>query len=92
MKSSYELTMERLKRTAPVVKITAAQKKQIAELESRYAAQIAGREIALKAEMASVADDAEAEGALREQLIAERKKYQAELEEKKEQVRQGTRH
>jgi hypothetical protein len=89
MKSAYELAMERLNKTAPVAKLTAAQKRELAELDSRYAAKVAEREIALKAEMARVVDDAEAEVGLREQLANERRKLQAELEEKKERVRQG---
>ena len=87
MKSAYELAMERLNKTAPTVKLTAAQKNELAELESQYAAKIAGREIALKNEMAKVADDFEKTSALRDQLVHERKKLQAELEEKKERVR-----
>ncbi len=87
MKSSYELAMERLSKNAPTVKLTAAQKKELAELDTVYAAKIAGREIALKNEMAMAADDVEKEESLREQLILERKKIQAELEEKKERVR-----
>ena len=89
MKSAYELAMERLNKTAPVAKLTAAQKRELAELDSRYAAKVAEREIALKAEMAKVVDDADAEAGLREQLANERRKLQAELEEKKERVRQG---
>lgn len=81
--------MERLNKTAPTVKLSDTQKKEIAELDSEYAAKIAAREIALKGEMAKTADDPEKEGALREQLATDRKKLQAELEEKKERVRQG---
>jgi hypothetical protein len=89
MKTAYELAMERLDKTAPAVKLTAAQKKALAELDTKYAATIAGREIALKDEMAKVsaAGDFEKVGALREQLANERKKLQAELEEKKDAVR-----
>jgi hypothetical protein len=91
MKSAYELAMERLNKTAPAVKLTAAQKKEIAELESQYAAKIAGREIALKDEIAKLtaADDLEKVEATRQQLAQERKKLQAELEEKKERIRAG---
>ena len=89
MKSAYELAMERLNKTAPIVKLSEAQKKEIAELESEYGAKIAAREIALKDEMAKVVEDVEQEGALREQLAIDRKKLQAELEDKKERVRQG---
>jgi len=89
MKSAYELAMERLNKTAPTVKLSDAQKKEIAELESQYAAKIAAREIALNSEIAGAAEDFEKESELRDRLITDRKKLQAELEEKKERVRQG---
>jgi hypothetical protein len=89
MKTAYELAMERLNKTAPAVKLTAAQKKELSELDSKYAAKIAGREIALKQEMALAAGDVEKAEALRQQLADERKKLQAELEEKKETVRRA---
>ena len=91
MKSSYELAMERLNKNAPSTKLSAAQKKELAELDSKFAAQIAGREIALNGEIANAADDFEKEESLRDQLVNERKKLQAELEDKKERVRQGRR-
>jgi hypothetical protein len=89
MKSSYELAMERLNKAAPAKKITAGQKNQLAELESKSAAKIAGREVALSGEInaaAAAGDFAKAEE-LRKQLVAERKDLQADLEEKKERVR-----
>jgi hypothetical protein len=91
MKTAYELAMERLSKTAPTVKLTAEQKRQLAELDSTYAAKTAEREIALKDEMAKVAaaGDFEKVETLQQQLVSERKKLQAGLEEKKEQVRQG---
>ena len=89
MKSSYELAMERLNKNAPTVKLTDAQKKELAELDSKYAAKIAEREIALNGEIAKAADDFQKEESLREQLVTERKKLQAELEEKKEQLRRA---
>ena len=52
MKSSYDLAMERLQKQAPTVKLTAAQKAEIAELESMYAAKVAQREIGLQEEIA----------------------------------------
>jgi hypothetical protein len=89
MKSSYELAMERLNKTAPTVKLSAAQKKELAELDTKYAALIAAREIALNSEIAKAAEDVSKEDSLRDQLMNDRKKLQAELEEKKERVRQG---
>jgi hypothetical protein len=89
MKSSYELAMERLNKTSPTVKLSAAQKKELAELDTKYAALIAAREIALNSEIAKSADDVAKEESLRDQLMNDRKKLQAELEDKKEQVRRG---
>jgi hypothetical protein len=91
MKTAYELAMERLNQTAPATKMTGAQKKQLAELDSKYAAKIAEREIALRDEIAkaAAAGDAEKAETLQQQLVKERKSLQAGLEEKKEQVRQG---
>ncbi len=89
MKSSYELALERLNKTAPTVKLSEAQKKQLAELDSKYTAKIAEREIALKGEIgqATAAGDAEKVESLREQLNHERKKIASELEYKKDAVR-----
>ncbi len=89
MKSAYELAMERLNKTAPAVKLTAAQKTELAALDSEYAAKIAAREIALNAEIAKTADVVEKAASLREQLVHERRKLQDELEEKKDRVRLG---
>ena len=91
MKTAYELAMERLGKTAPAVRLTAAQKKELAELDSKYTAKIAEREIALKDEItkAAVAGDVEKVESLQQQLVKERKSLQAGLEEKKEQVRQA---
>jgi hypothetical protein len=91
MKSSYELAMERLNKSAPVVKLTAVQKKELAELDSRYAAKMAEREIGLKDEIGQLSARGEFDKAaeLEKQLGIERKSLTAELEEKKEQVRQG---
>jgi len=93
MKSAYELAMERLNKAAPAVKLTNAQKKQLADLDSKYAAKTAGREIALKDEITKAAQSGEVEKVeqLEQRLLNERKKLQAELEEKKEALRRKTR-
>jgi hypothetical protein len=89
MKSSYELAMERLNKSSPTSKLTAAKKKELAELDSKYAAKIAEREISLKGEIsrATEAEDMEKVEQLQQELIRQRKSLQAELEEKKEKVR-----
>jgi len=91
MKTAYELAMERLNKTAPAVKLTDEQKKELAELDSKYAAKIAEREITLQGEIeqAAAKGDVEAMEKLQRQLADERKSLQTELEEKKEKVRQG---
>ncbi len=91
MKSSYELAMERSTKTAPASKLTAAQKKQLAELDAKYTAKIAEREIALKGEInaANAAGDVEKAETLQRQLVADRKNLQADVQEKKEAVRSG---
>jgi len=81
--------MERLNKSAPTAKLSGEKKKQLAELDSKYAAKIAEREIFLKGELRAAAakGDAEAYAQVEKQLVSARKTLQAELEEKKEQVR-----
>jgi hypothetical protein len=90
MKSAYELAMERLNKSSPAAKLTDQQKKEIAELESKYKAKIAERELFVEGERIKAIDkgDAEAVEQLERQLVSDRKSLQSELEEKKEQVRQ----
>ena len=90
MKSAYELAMERLNKVSPTVKISEKQKLELADLDSEYLAKIADREIFLKGAMQKAiekGDMAEMEE-LQKQVANQKKAYQAELEEKKEKVRQ----
>jgi hypothetical protein len=89
MKSAYELAMDRLSKSAPTVKLSDEKKKQLAELDSKYAAKIAEREIFLKKETAAAAQkgDFEAVAQMEKQLVSVRKTLQSELEEKKEKIR-----
>ena len=48
MKSAYELAMEKLSKAAPTVTLSAEQKAELAELESKCAAKIAEREDVLR--------------------------------------------
>ena len=91
MKSAYELAMERLNKTSPALKLTAAQKKELADLDSKYAAKIAEREIALKGEMdkAAEAGDADKLQQIRQQLADDKRKLQSDLEDKKDRIRQA---
>ena len=89
MKSAYELAMERLSKTAPTQKLSDVKKKELAEVESKYAAKIAEREIFLKGEMSKAAEKGDYEGLaqLEKQLVSDRKSLEVEKEEKKEKVR-----
>jgi hypothetical protein len=91
MKSAYELAMERLNKKSPTVKLNADQKKQLAELESLYASKIAEREIFIKGELEKAREngDFEAHQSLERQLTADRNNLRADLEEKKNKVREG---
>ena len=88
MKSSYELAMERLNKTTPAIKLSASQKKQIAELEMRSKAKVAERELALKDAImkAAIAGEGAKVEQLQQQLAHERKTLLAELDAKKEAV------
>jgi hypothetical protein len=89
MKSAYELAMERLNKSAPTVKLTDKQKKELAEIDSKYAAKMAERELLVKDELKSAAEkgDFEAVAQLEKQLISNRKSLEAEREEKKQKIR-----
>jgi hypothetical protein len=89
MKSAYELAMERLNKDSPSIKLSADQKKEIADLESKAAAKIAERELFVKGEIAKAVDRGEEEliQQLEKQLVSDRKSIQADLEEKKAKVR-----
>jgi hypothetical protein len=91
MKSSYELAMERLNKSSPSVKLTDAKKKELAELDAVYAAKVAERELFIKDELLKARDkgDYEAYQSLEKQLVADRKNLAADLEEKKDKVRQA---
>jgi hypothetical protein len=91
MKSAYELAMERLNKTAPAAKVTDQQKKELAEIDSQFAAKLAQRELLLKDELdkAAAKGDFEAMEQLRKQLASDRKNIEADKEEKKDKVRKA---
>ena len=91
MKNSYELAMERLNKSSPTTKVSAAQKKALAEMDALYASKIAEREIFLKDELAkaSAKGDLEAIEQMQKQIVSEKKSLNAEREEKKEKIREG---
>ena len=89
MKSAYELAMERLQKTAPSLSLTDEQKKKLAEIDSKYRAKIAEKELFLseqvrKAQAEGKADDIDS---LQKQLASEVRRFQEECEAKKEKLR-----
>jgi predicted S18 family serine protease len=89
MKSAYELAMERLQKTSPSISLTEEQKKGLADVDSKYRAKIAEKEVFLKdqirkAQGAGKFDEAQS---LEKQLASEIRRLQEECEAKKEKLR-----
>lgn len=83
--------MERLERQAPSVKLSEAQKAEIAEIESKARAKTAERELFLDEQIAkarAAGQFAEVE-AIEKQKNAEVRRIADEAEEKKERVRRN---
>ena len=89
MKSAYELAMARLETQAPSAKLTDAQKRELAEIDSLYKARIAEREVFLHSQLAAARAKGDAAGAdeVQLQLAREIRRLQEECEEKKAKAR-----
>jgi Spy/CpxP family protein refolding chaperone len=89
MKSAYELAMERLQKTAPSLSLTEEQKKQLAEIDSKYRAKIAEKELFLtdqirKAQTQGKVDEIDS---LEKQLASDVRRLQEECDAAKEKLR-----
>ena len=91
MKSAYELAMERLEKDAPQAALTDEQKAEIAEIDQKYKAKLAERDVFLggKLEEAKAAGDLGEAHAIDDELTRERKTLEAKCEEEKARVRGG---
>jgi hypothetical protein len=89
MKSAYELAMERLAKSQPIVKLTDEQKKELAEVDSTFKARTAEKELFLKGEIqkAQSAGKFEEVESLEKQLASDIKRLQEDCETKKEKLR-----
>lgn len=91
MKSAYELAMERLEKEDPqgVVSLTDEQRKALAEIDEKYKAKIAEREVFLNRQLVEARHrgDREAAGQLETQLRNERIRLGEERESAKDTVR-----
>ena len=91
MKSAYELAMERLKKASPSLSLTDEQKKELADVESKYRAKIAERELFLKEQIRKMQAEGKLEDveSLQKQLTSEIRRLQDECEKRKEKLRAG---
>jgi len=91
MKSAYELAMEKLQKQAPDQSLSDEKKSELAELDNLYKSKLAEREVFLggKITEASAVGDFEVLEQLQRELASDRKTLESELEEKKEEVRNG---
>jgi hypothetical protein len=89
MKSAYELAMERLAKSQPIVKLTNEQKKQLTEVDSTFKARTAEKELFLKGEIKKARSTGKFEEAesLEKRLASEIKRLQEDCEAKKEKLR-----
>jgi len=89
MKSAYELAMERLQKASPSLSLTDEQKKELAELDSKYQAKIAEKELFLKDQIRKAQTDGKVDDidSLQKQLASEVGRLQQECEAAKEKLR-----
>jgi hypothetical protein len=93
LKSSYELAMERFKKSdedAGIERtpVTDAQKAAIAEIRNFYEAKIAELEVLHKSQLMTMADSAERE-AREHEYRRDRERFTSERESKIEKIRRG---
>ncbi len=91
MKSAYELAMERLQKASPSFTPTEVQKKELAEIDSKYRAKIAEKELFLKEQIRSAQAENKLEDieSLQKQLASDVRRLQEECEISKEKLRAG---
>jgi hypothetical protein len=91
MKSAYELAMERLQKTSPSFSLTDEQKNELAELDSKYRAKVAEKELFLKEQIrkAQIEGKTEDVDSLQKQLASEVRRFREECEAAKEKLRAG---
>ena len=89
MKSAYELAMERLQKTSPSLSLSDEQKKELAELDSKFQAKIAEKELVLKSQIRKAQTEGKVDDidSLQKQLASEVRRLQEECEAKKENLR-----
>jgi hypothetical protein len=89
MKSAYELAMERLQKASPSLSLTDKQKEKLAELDSKYRAKIAEKELFLKDQIRKAQTEGKLDDidSLQKQLASDVGRLQQECEAAKEKLR-----
>jgi len=89
MKSAYELAIERLQKASPSLSLTKEQKKELADLDSKYQAKIAEKELFLKDQIRKAQTEGKVDDidSLQKQLVSEIRRFQEECEAAKEKLR-----
>ena len=89
MKSAYELAMERLEKESPQESLTEEKKELISEIEKKYSAKIAEREVFLRSKIEESLSEGQIQDAqqIEEELNRELKSLRMRCESEKEKVR-----
>jgi hypothetical protein len=89
MKSAYELAMEKLQKTSPSLSLTDEQKKELSELDSKYRAKIAEKELFLKDQIRKAQTEGKVDDidSLQKQLASEIRRLHEECEAAKAKLR-----
>ena len=89
MKSAYELAMERLQKASPSLSLTEEQKKELSEIDSKYRAKIAEKELFLRGQIRKAQSEGKVDEieSLEKQLAVGVRQLQEKCEAAKEKLR-----
>ena len=89
MKSAYELAMERLQKASPSLSLSEEQKKELAEIDSKYRAKIAEKELFLRDQIVRAQTEGKIDeiDSLEKQLASAVRRLGEECEAAKEKLR-----
>ena len=89
MKSAYELAMERLQKASPSLSLSEEQKKELAEIDSKYRAKIAEKELFLRDQIVRAQTEGKIDDidSLEKQLASAVRRLGEECESAKEKLR-----
>ncbi|HEY2680439.1 MAG TPA: hypothetical protein VGI59_03885 [Candidatus Udaeobacter sp.] len=89
MKSAYELAMERLQKTSPSLSLTEEQKKTLGEIDSKYRAKLAEKELFLRDQIRKAQTEGKVDeiDSLEKQLASDVRRLGEECDAAKEKLR-----